>query len=148
MVRDFTFFDTSNSRLLGMRRNRSIVGRGILWCPATVVSCQRSKSIAYNKMFEKLVVQRRDTYGATGKSAFLFLMGSDILTVLFRGEGVTRRWFGRGVWRRELRKNLIRFARSGIILAWWDPLAPLGRGAWRDGGRWLLRTFQKLPTIQ
>lgn len=29
------------------------------------------------------VKQRKETYGATGKSAFLFLIGSDIVIMLF-----------------------------------------------------------------
>lgn len=75
--RRVTFFNAGHTRLLGMRRDRSVVGRRILRCPnidtAWLAIMKQEKPQAWTK------ISQSGTYGATGKSAFLFLMGSDIV---------------------------------------------------------------------
>ena len=112
-----------------MRRDRGVVCGRVLG--RTVDETRRSVNRGKKK---KKREAHSSTYGATGKSAFLFLMGSDIAM-----DGPTekkqKRMESRGCCEKEMmRKNLIRLSSFGGLEYLVGSLAPLGRGAWRDEG--------------
>lgn len=80
-----TFLDAGDTRLLGVRGDGSIVGWGVLRGPVHFFT-------ASVFLLDKRSGKGKNPYGATGKSAFLFLMGSDMMR---RGRG--REGLKRGV---------------------------------------------------
>jgi hypothetical protein len=117
----FTFFDTCNTGLLSMRRDRCIVSRCVLR-RAVIRQKLAGRDRRPNRWSTKHDVWVSEinedgmTYGATGKSAFLFLIGSDIAKgCQIRENSVDWGVVAEEVWQ-GLRKNLIRFAfgTSGI----------------------------------
>lgn len=67
-----TFRDAGDTRLLGVRGDGSIVGWGVLRGPVYFFT-------ASVFLLDKRSGRGKNPYGATGKSAFLFLMGSDMM---------------------------------------------------------------------
>ena len=65
-----TFFDASHTWLLGVRRNRCIVGRSVLRRTTPLSGKRRSRFLT------------NSTYGAVERSSFLLRIGSDILVVV------------------------------------------------------------------
>ena len=83
----------------------------------------------------------KNTYGATGKSGFLFLMGSDMMTGgvrMFEGKGGGggRGEVGEGKGGEEFDTGVLRERRGQLSLEdggiRWESLAPVAGGPWRD----------------